>query len=84
MAVTESEVELEFLTRDGCRNTPQLLENLKAAISSGKLRARFAVVHQGTLPPEDPRNGYPTPAILVNGRDVFGLPVPQAPFPEPS
>ena len=84
MAGDRSEVKLEFLTRDGCKNTPVMLENLKAAISTGKVHAQFTLVHQGSLPPEDPRNGYPTPTILMDGRDIFDLPVPQPPFPEPS
>ena len=78
------EVKFEFLTRDGCRNTPVLLENLKAAIGAGEIRAQFTVIQQATLPPDDPRAGYPTPTILLNGSDVFGLAAPQAPFPEPS
>jgi len=79
-----TEVKVEFLTRDGCKNTPQLLENLNAAIATGKIAAEFTLVHQGTLPPEDPRTGYPTPTILLEGRDIFGLPAPQQPFPAPS
>ena len=79
-----SEAKLEFLTRDGCRNTPQVLDNLKSAISSGKLPAQFTLVHLEALPPEDPRRGYPTPTILMEGKDIFDLPVPQQPFPEPS
>jgi hypothetical protein len=61
-----------------------MLENLKDAIASGKLKAQFTLIHQETLPADDPRNGYPTPTILMNGRDIFGLTVPQEPFPEPS
>ena len=84
ITANRSEVKLEFLTRDGCKNTPRLLENLNAAISTGKIRAQVTMVHQGTLATEDPRYGYPTPTILMDGRDVFELPVPQQPFPEPS
>ena len=84
VAGIKPEVKLEFLTRDGCKNTPVMLENLKAAIAAGKVRAELTVIEQGTLPSHDPRNGYPTPTILMNGRDIFGLGVPQPPFPEPS
>lgn len=61
-----------------------MLANLNEAISTRKIRGQFTLVHQGSLPPGDPRNGYPTPTILMNGQDVFGMPVPQQPFPEPS
>ena len=78
------DLHLQFLTRDGCKNTAAMLSNLKEAISEGKIAADYTVVHQGTLPPEDPRVGYPTPTILLNGKDIFGLEIPKPPFPEPS
>ena len=81
---TEPKSNVQFLTRDGCRNTSRMLENLKAAISTGKVAVQYTLIDQGTLPPADPRNGYPTPTILMGGRDILGLPVPQQPFPEPS
>ena len=84
MQTTGNRPHLQFLTRDGCKNTPVMLSNLKEAISEGKIAADYTVVHQGSLPPEDPRGGYPTPTILLNGKDIFGLGVPRPPFPEPS
>lgn len=77
-------VELQFLTRDGCRNTERMLENLNAGISAGKIAAKYVLIHQEHLSSDDPRSGYPTPTLLMDGRDVFGLPVPKPPFPEPS
>ena len=77
-------LQLEFLTRDGCKNTPVMLENLKAAIAEGKISAEVIVIHQAALPQDDPRTGYPTPTILLNGKDIFGLAVPTPPFPDPS
>jgi hypothetical protein len=32
----------------------------------------------------DPRTGYPTPTVLYKNRDLFGMPPPTPPFPEPS
>jgi len=77
-------VELQFLTREGCRNTSRMLENLNAAISTGKIAATYSLIHQDGLSPDDPRSRYPTPTILLNSRDIFELPVPQQPFPAPS
>lgn len=77
-------IRLEFLTREGCKNTGQMLERLREAISTGQVSAEFVVIDQGTLASDDARTGYPTPTILVNGNDIFGLPVPSPPFPEPS
>ena len=77
-------VELQFLTREGCQNTSRMLENLNAAISTGKITATYTLIHQEALSRDDPRGGYPTPTVLLDGRDVFGLSVPQPPFPAPS
>ncbi|MBK9163506.1 MAG: hypothetical protein IPM21_06240 [Acidobacteria bacterium] len=76
--------KLEFLTRDGCRNTPKMLEALEQALASMGSPPKLEIVHQSELASDDPRVGYPTPTILVNGSDVFGQPVPTPPFPAPS
>jgi hypothetical protein len=79
-----SNVELQFLTREGCQNTARMLENLNAAIATGKVSATYTLIQQDGLSRDDPRSGYPTPTILLDDRDIFGLSVPQQPFPEPS
>lgn len=76
---------VELLVRGGCATSQQLEPRLEAALES---RAEpgliLRVVDQGALPTEDPRRGYATPTILVGGADLFGLPEPMPPFPEPS
>mgnify|MGYP000892102759 FL=1 len=85
VAVDEaSEMKLEFLTRDGCKNTPTMLANVEQALASIGSPHELNIVHQAALSPDDPRTGYPTPTILVNGLDIFGLPVPEPPFPAPA
>ncbi len=39
----------------------------------------FVDIDQEALPAGDIRRGYPTPTVLVNRRDIFGLPVPEGP-----
>jgi hypothetical protein len=75
---------LTLLTRDGCMMTDALRVNLEAAIRSLGSSATYAVVDLGTLAPTDPRVAYPTPTLLADGRDLFGLPEPVPPFPEPT
>lgn len=75
---------IEFLTRDGCKNTPQMLDNLKRAQDQLGEDAKLEIIHQVSLASDDPRIGFPTPTILVNGRDIFGMPDPVHPFPGPS
>ncbi|MFN6965066.1 MAG: hypothetical protein ACK4S4_15060 [Pyrinomonadaceae bacterium] len=82
--IEHSNTGLQFLTRDGCRNTPLMLANLKAAIAARSGAMPLTIVRQEDLSPDDPRTGYPTPTILLGGRDIFGLAEPRPLFPEPA
>ena len=83
-AKSTSMKELTFLTRDGCVNTPDMVNNLDDALKSLGLLTDYAYVDIGTLPRRDVRTGYPTPTLLYKGKDIFGMPAPKPPFDEPS
>lgn len=72
-------MKIELLGFPGCPNTPSMRENLAVAIESLASGLTFTTINQEELPESDLRRGYPTPTVLVNGRDLFGLPVPTAP-----
>src|SRR3954447_7091005 len=76
--------DLVFLTRDGCVNTPDLVNNIDDALKSMGWPTDYQYLDIGKLPAKDARTGYATPTILWKGRDIFGLPVPTPPFPEPA
>jgi len=76
--------ELTFLTRDGCVNTPDMVNNLDDALKALGWSKDYQYIDIGKLPKTDARTGYPTPTVLYKGKDIFGMPVPSAPFPEPS
>lgn len=77
--------ELTFLTRDGCVNTPDMVNNLDEALKAlGWPRFDYQYVDIGKLSAKDVRTGYPTPTLLWEGRDIFGMPVPKPPFDVPS
>jgi hypothetical protein len=76
--------DLVFLTRAGCVQTDQMRANLDAALTKMHWPGAYQVVSLGTLSPEDARLGYPTPTLLYQGRDVYGMPTPTPPFPEPT
>ena len=76
--------ELTFLTRDGCVNTPDMVNNLDDALKSLGLPTDYAYVDIGRLSKRDVRTGYPTPTVLYEGKDIFGMPAPKPPFDEPS
>jgi hypothetical protein len=57
---------------DGCPLTPPVRQNLAIAVAT--LRMSLEEVDLATLPPGDPLLHYGSPTVLVNGRDVLGLP----------
>ena len=77
-------VDLVFLTRDGCVNTPEMVNHLDDALKALGLNTDYKYIDIGTLPKSDARTGYPTPTVLWMGKDIYGMPVPVAPFPDPS
>ena len=76
--------ELVFLTRDGCVNTPDMVNNLDDALKGLGWARDYQYINIGKLPKTDPRTGYPTPTILWKGKDIFGMPVPKPPYDVPS
>lgn len=64
--------ELTFLTRGACVNTPAMRANLDQALRDSGYALAYTVIDTGTLPATDPRCGYGTPTILIEGRDLFG------------
>ena len=75
---------LTFLTRDGCVNTPDMVNNLDDALKSLGWRTDYQYINIGKLKTTDVRTGYPTPTLLYKGKDLFGMPVPQPPYDVPS
>jgi len=75
---------LVFLTRDGCVNTPDMVNNLDDALTALELPKDYQSINIGTLPKNDPRIGYPTPTVLWKGKDIFGMAVPRPPYDVPS
>ena len=68
---------IELLYFDGCPNTPPFRESLEAAIEeSGD---SFIPVDLTQLDDSDIRRGYGSPTILVDGQDLFDMPVPKSP-----
>ena len=65
--------DLVFLTRDGCVNTPDMVNNLDDALKALGWPNDYQFIDIGTLPKTDSRTGYPTPTVLWKGKDIFGL-----------
>ncbi len=72
-------LNIELLGFPGCPNTPTLRQHLREASASISETMAFTDVNQESLPSSDLRRGWPTPTILVNGRDLFGMPTPTSP-----
>lgn len=75
---------LVFLTRDGCVNTATMRTRLDEALARLRLSTDYTVVDADTLPADDVRRGYGTPTVLYDDRDLFGMPAPTPPLPEPT
>src|SRR6266853_54653 len=73
-----------FVTRDGCVNTPDMLNNLDDALRALGLRLDYHVVDRGDLAAQDPSAGFSTPPVVYRNSDLFGMPEPRPPFSEPS
>lgn len=84
MSAAPTMKDLTFLTRDGCVNTPDMVNNLDDALKALKLPNDYQYIDIGKLPKDDPRTGYPTPTILWKGKDIFGMSAPKPPYNVPS
>ncbi|HEY2905477.1 MAG TPA: hypothetical protein VGJ29_06220 [Vicinamibacterales bacterium] len=56
--------DLIFLTREGCVNTPDMVNNLDDALAALGWKKDYQYIDIGTLPKSDARTGYPTPTLL--------------------
>ena len=73
-------MKIELLGFPGCPDTPAMRRSLHAAIESLGSGLTYDDVNQESLARDDPRRGWPTPTVLVNGEDLFGLAPPTAPL----
>jgi hypothetical protein len=66
-------MRITFLGTTSCPNTPALRANLRQAVAEIGMSGGFEDVDQDCLAEGDPLRRYPTPTILVNGHDLYGL-----------
>lgn len=78
-AMNAAQPAIELLGFPGCPNTPAMRDHLNAALASIGKGWTFTDTDQERLPESDLRRGWPTPTVLVNGRDLFGMPPPDGP-----
>ena len=75
---------LTLLACRDCVNSAILRKHLHDALEDLGWTPIFAIVDPATLPPTDARRAYPRPAVLWQGRDLFGMPEPPLPYPPPT
>ncbi|MCC6320581.1 MAG: hypothetical protein IT438_03995 [Phycisphaerales bacterium] len=76
MPMTRAQPTIELLGFPDCPNTPAMRHNLRGALALMGKGWSFADTNQEALDEGDTRRGWPAPTILVNGRDLFGMPPP--------
>jgi hypothetical protein len=70
---------IELLGLPDCPNTPEMRQNLTAALASMGTGWTVTDTSQQELPERDLRRGWSTSTVLVNGRDLFGMRPPTVP-----
>src|SRR5262249_17381224 len=78
-STSRSRQNLVFLTREGCPDSQQLRSNLDAALVALHVSPDYQVFNVASLPATDARGAYPTPTVLYQNRDLFGVPEPPLP-----
>lgn len=74
-----SSLQIEILGSDDCPNTPPLRANVQGAVTKLRLNAKVEYIAQDKLATDDLRRGWPTPTVLVNGKDLFCMSPPTKP-----
>lgn len=69
-----SPTRIELLGFPDCPHTPAMRANLRSALASVDNNLVFVEVNQEALPEDDARRGWPSPTVLVNGRELFDMP----------
>lgn len=72
-------MKIELLGFPDCPNTPAMRVNLRAALKLVGDGLMFREVNQEALHDSDLRRGWPTPTVLVNDADLFGMVPPSTP-----
>jgi hypothetical protein len=70
-------LRIEILGFSDCPNTPLLRDSVAQAVALTKVQATVIYVDEDTLSVKDARRRWPAPTVLVDGRDLFGMPAPQ-------
>ena len=65
-------------------NTNVMQKRLDQALVALGVSKNYQFIDLDTLPKDDARVGYPTPTLLYRDADIFGMPKPTPPFPEPT
>ncbi len=65
---------LELLMHPECSCAPAVRESLLSLVHTAPGWWAYSVVNQRSLPQADLRRRYVAPTVLVDGRDLFGVP----------
>lgn len=75
---------LALLTREGCVDTTTMRSNVDEALRTMGRGVAYQIIDLASLPSTDARRGYPTPTLLYDNKDVFGMDEAKPPYPEPA
>lgn len=72
-------ITIEYQHFEGCPNGPQMLDNVKRAITGLEDKIIFREVFVETDEDAKKYNFRGSPTLLINGEDYEGLPIPEEP-----
>lgn len=76
ISAASSGSKVELLSFPSCPYTPAIRKSLSAALTRLRGDSDFADINLESLAETDSRRGWGAPTILVNGRDLMGMPPP--------
>ncbi|MEE2908105.1 MAG: hypothetical protein VX527_09785 [Planctomycetota bacterium] len=65
-------LKIQLLGFEGCPGAEVFMERIEVAVEQGQLLAEIEYVDLNTLSLNDPRRGWGSPTILVDGSDLYG------------
>jgi hypothetical protein len=73
------DMEVQLVGYPDCPNMPAMRRSLRGALAELGGGLMFREVDQNALEAEDARRCWPSPTVLVNGQDLFGMDRPSGP-----
>jgi hypothetical protein len=69
---------IEIIGFENCPNVPLLRANVAKSLAAMGVETRAEFVDLESLAPDDDRRRWPSPTVLIDAKDLFGMPAPES------